>query len=215
MSFKGGEDELKLLAVTNDFLSVPKLARSILEISNYVDYVHIREKSKSISDIRSLLSLLEGKIDRKKLVIHDLLNLALLYEIPSIHLSSIGLPVKKVREENPALRIGRSVHSLEEAKQAELDGADYVLYGHLFETNSKKGMPPRGLAELTMIKSVLDIPVYGIGGISPNHLKAIRETDIDGVAVMSGIFSAQSPIEAAAIYFEQCKEEMDVHEEII
>lgn len=215
MSFKGGEDELKLLAVTNDFLSVPKLARSILEISNYVDYVHIREKSKSISDIRSLLSLLEGKIDRKKLVIHDLLNLALLYEIPSIHLSSMGLPVKKVREENPALRIGRSVHSLEEAKQAELDGADYVLYGHLFETNSKKGMPPRGLAELTMIKSVLDIPVYGIGGISPNHLKAIRETDIDGVAVMSGIFSAQSPIEAAAIYFEQCKEEMDVHEEII
>lgn len=215
MSFKGGEDELKLLAVTNDFLSVPKLARSILEISNYVDYVHIREKSKSISDIRSLLSLLEGKIDRKKLVIHDLLNLALLYEIPSIHLSSIGLPVKKVREENPALRIGRSVHSLEEAKQAELDGADYVLYGHLFETISKKGMPPRGLAELTMIKSVLDIPVYGIGGISPNHLKAIRETDIDGVAVMSGIFSAQSPIEAAAIYFEQCKEEMDVHEEII
>ena len=65
--------------------------------------------------------------------------------IPNLHLPEQGFPVKKVKEHFPHLQIGRSVHSLETAKQAERDGVDYVLYGHCFETNSKKGKAPNGI----------------------------------------------------------------------
>lgn len=197
---------MKLLAVTNDRLPVRQLAQGICQMNEMVDYIHIREKSKSISDIILLIKLLEQEIDKKKLVIHDRLDLALLYNIPTIHLPSYGLPVKRVRKQYPSLRIGRSVHSLDEAIQAEKDGANYVLYGHLFKTNSKLGQPPRGVAELTKIKRMLHIPVYGIGGITANNLKEIKNTNLDGVAVMSGIFDENNPQEEAAAYYKACRE---------
>ena len=73
------------------------------------------------------------------------MDIALLRQIPNIHLPSHGLPVKEVKNQFPYMQVGRSVHTLDEAIQAEKDGADYVLYGHCFETNSKRGLAPNGI----------------------------------------------------------------------
>ena len=202
--------QLKFLAVTDDQHSVQKLASIIIEIKDCVDFVHVREKSKSMQELFLLLELVEeGHVDKRKIVIHDRLDLALIKDIPNIHLPGQGLPVKSVKEYFPSLRIGRSVHSFEEARQAQLDGADYVLYGHVFRTNSKKGKPPKGLTEISEIKRKLDIPIFVIGGITPDRINGIMLANADGIAVMSGIFASDHPAAAAQLYFKRCREETD------
>lgn len=199
---------LRLLAITDDRHSVQELVSIILSIKDSIDFVHIREKSKSVQELLLLIGqLTAGGLDPNKLVINDRLDIALLRGIPNIHLPSHGLPAKEVREHFPHMKIGRSVHSFKEAMQAENDGADYILYGHIYRTDSKRGKAPRGLTELLKIKKELNIPVYAIGGIAPEQIDDLKGKSIDGVAVMSGIFSANDPGTASKQYFKKCREE--------
>jgi len=198
---------MKLIAVTDDSHTVDALTSIISSIQNMVDYVHIREKSKTAHEVLSLIQLLEqAGVNKEKLVIHDRLDIALLTQISNIHLPSHSLPIQKVRENFPHLRIGRSIHSLEEAKQAERDGADYVLYGHCFETDCKKGLTPNGIHTISNMKQALKIPVYAIGGITPNRVHALQQLKTDGIAVMSGIFSSPNPYASALDFSKLCKE---------
>ncbi|MCM3571109.1 thiazole tautomerase TenI [Neobacillus mesonae] len=195
---------MKLIAITDDRHQVLELASKIMQIQNVVDFIHIREKKKSARELIRLLELLLDKgVPKDKIVFHDRLDAALLSGIRNIHLPGHGLPTKQVRAKFPFMRIGCSVHSFEEAKQSEEDGADYVLYGHVFETNSKAGLAPRGVKELEEIKKRLVIPVYAIGGITADRVDDIH---VDGIAVMSGLFSAENPKAAAMYYLEKCKE---------
>ncbi|WP_245640558.1 thiazole tautomerase TenI [Neobacillus massiliamazoniensis] len=204
---KIGVVHLEILAITDDRHSVKELASIILKINKRIDYVHIRDKSKSVRELVFLLELLEeGGVEKRKIVLHDRLDLALIMGIPNIHLPGHGLPVKPVRERFPFMRIGCSVHSFKEACEAERDGANYVLYGHIYETNCKQGKTPKGLKELQEIKMKLDLPVYAIGGITPDKLAEIKKANTEGIAVMSGIFSAKNPEEAVLQYFQMCKE---------
>lgn len=185
---------MKLMAVTDDLHSVSELASMIIGIKDVVDFIQIREKTKTVQQIIALLESLEdGRVEKEKIIINDRLDLALLMNIPNLHLPEHGLPVKKVKEYFPHLRIGRSIHSLETAKKAERDGVDYVLYGHCFETNSKKGKAPNGIHPIIDMKKELHIPVYAIGGIKIDRINALRQVKADGIAVMSGIFSAENP----------------------
>lgn len=182
------------MAVTDDLHSVSELASMIIGIKDVVDFIQIREKTKTVQQIIALLESLEdGRVEKEKIIINDRLDLALLMNIPNLHLPEHGLPVKKVKEYFPHLRIGRSIHSLETAKKAERDGVDYVLYGHCFETNSKKGKAPNGIHPIIDMKKELHIPVYAIGGITIDRINALRQVNADGIAVMSGIFSAENP----------------------
>ena len=82
--------------------------------------------------------------------------------------------------------VGTSVHSTEQLRQAESRGADYVTAGHIFATDCKKGIPPRGIAFLADICKQTDLPVYAIGGIDLEKLPLIAETGAAGACIMSG-----------------------------
>ena len=199
---------MKLMAVTDDMHSVSKLASVIIQIKDAVDFVQIREKTKTVQEIILLLQLLEdGGVKKEKIIINDRLDIALLMSIPNLHLPERGLPVKKVKEHFPHLRIGRSVHSIETAKQAEWDGVDYILYGHCFETNSKKGKVPNGIHPIKEMKKELQIPVFAIGGITINKINALQQVKPDGIAVMSGIFSSEDPLASTKQFYEAIKSE--------
>ena len=198
---------MKLIAMTDDSHSVHELASKISSIHLLIDYIHIREKSKTAHEILSLLDLLQQQgVNKEKIVIHDRLDIALKTDNPNIHLPSHGIPVRIVRATYPHLRIGRSVHSLSEAKQAEADGADYVLYGHCFETKCKEGIVPNGVHNLIDIKKELQIPVFAIGGITPERVCQLQEAKADGIAIMSGIFASANPFESALILSKKCQE---------
>ena len=89
--------------------------------------------------------------------------------------------------------LGCSVHSVREAREAETLGADYVIAGHIYATDCKKGLPPRGLEFLEEICRSVSLPVYAIGGIRLDR-KQIERTlaaGARGVCVMSGAMTCE------------------------
>jgi thiamine-phosphate diphosphorylase len=82
--------------------------------------------------------------------------------------------------------VSTSVHKPEEAAKARENGADFVFAGHVFRTDCKKGLEPRGLDFLRKTVSAAGIPVYGIGGINDSNMKQVMETGAAGVCIMSG-----------------------------
>ena len=82
--------------------------------------------------------------------------------------------------------LGTSIHSVEDAKEAERLGADYVFAGNIFETDCKKGLPGRGLEFLENVCKEVDIPVYAIGGITAEKMPQILGTGAAGGCMMSG-----------------------------
>jgi thiazole tautomerase (transcriptional regulator TenI) len=202
---------VKLMAVTDDMQSVCDLASTIVGIKDKIDMVQIREKTKTAQEIITLLQYLEeGGVEKEKIILNDRLDIALLMEIRNVHLPENGLPVEMIKQKFPHIRIGRSVHSYEGAKKAQRDGADYVLYGHCFETNSKKGKTPNGIEPILEMKEQLRIPVYAIGGISLNKIDTLQQVKADGIAVMSGIFSAEYPISSTKQYYEAINHESKI-----
>ncbi|MGN1090727.1 MAG: thiamine phosphate synthase [Huintestinicola sp.] len=89
--------------------------------------------------------------------------------------------------------VGVSVHSAEEAAAAERGGASYLIAGHIFVTDCKKGIPPRGTQYLEEICRRVSVPVYGIGGINEDNAKEVSVTGADGVCIMSGLMKAEHP----------------------
>ncbi|TCP70395.1 thiamine phosphate synthase [Baia soyae] len=94
-------------------------------------------------------------------------------------------------------KIGVSVHSVEEAIEAERSGADYVGVGALFPTSSKPDTIPLHLDTLRSIRKAIEIPIVGIGGITEENIKRIPADAVNGFAIISSILSAPDPKSAA------------------
>lgn len=95
--------------------------------------------------------------------------------------------------------IGVSVHSISEAETAEMLGASYLIAGHIFATDCKKGLKPRGIEYLSDISEAVKIPVLGIGGISLERLSSVLQTGAAGACVMSHFMNCDNPeIEVSA-----------------
>lgn len=115
-----------------------------------------------------------------------------------LHAEAIHLPLDRFltmdEGDKASFRvIGVSCHSPEDAVTAEKHGATYITAGHIFDTDCKKGMPGRGLAFLEEVCSAVAIPVYAIGGISPENIDAVRAAGAAGACVMSGLMRCGDP----------------------
>lgn len=89
--------------------------------------------------------------------------------------------------------LGVSVHSTSEAVTAQKKGADYLLAGHIFKTDCKKGLKPRGISFLEDILSNVSIPIIAIGGINKSNIDELLKTDVYGAAVMSLVMCSDYP----------------------
>ncbi len=199
---------MKLIAVTDNRHTIEALAEKIIAIKDVVDFIQIREKSKSVRELLTLIEyLLNNGVKKEKIMINDRLDVALMMGIPTVHLPECGLPVQMVKQRYPHLRVGCSVHSFKKAQEAEANGADYILYGHCFQTNSKPGLPPNGVEPILHMKNELNTPIYAIGGISLKTIPSIQAVDADGVALMSSIFKADEPYSITKKFFEAIQHE--------
>ena len=93
---------------------------------------------------------------------------------------------EKTRRLLKAAKVGTSVHSVQEAERAQQLGASYVTAGHIFATDCKRGLSPRGLEFLKAVCNSVDIPVYAIGGIESEHEEMLKDAGAKGACQMSG-----------------------------
>lgn len=119
-------------------------------------------------------------------MLHNFPDVALELQVENIH-----LPLPVLRQMPSHLRqqfqiIGASCHSVEEAEEAQRLGCSYITAGHVFPTDCKKGVPPKGLEFLKKVCSSVTIPVYAIGGINRNNIALIQEAGAKGACIMSG-----------------------------
>ncbi len=114
--------------------------------------------------------------------------------------TAIHLPLAVLRDLDPEVKarfrlIGASCHSPEDAVEAAALGASYVTAGHVFATDCKKGLAPRGLDFLRETCRAVNIPVYAIGGIGPENIRLCKEAGAVGACSMSGFMQAADPAE--------------------
>ncbi len=121
-----------------------------------------------------------------------------------IKVSNIHLPMEiylSYRDELSSFRkIGVSVHSVEEAILAESMDADYIIAGHIFDTDCKKGIPPRGLDFLQEVCLSVSIPVFAIGGINHNNINDVLKCGAEGICLMSQLMKCEDPKEVITSY---------------
>jgi thiamine-phosphate pyrophosphorylase len=128
------------------------------------------------------------------LFINDRADIAMACEADGIHCPENGLPPDTAKRLSPGALVGASVHSTEAALQAQLCGADFVLFGPVFDTPSKREFgPAQGLDALAAVVNQVSVPVLAIGGITPDNAFFCLRNGAAGVSVMSAILSAPDP----------------------
>jgi len=127
-------------------------------------------------------------------IINDDLKLAAELDADGLHLGQGDGYVKDARRIlGPKKIIGVSTHSLEEALRAEADGADYIGFGAMYPTGSKKVSYMPGPAALTAVKSAVRIPVVAIGGINRDNAGAVIDAGADAIAVIAAVLASAEP----------------------
>lgn len=173
---------------------IGELVRTISAIHPYVDVIHLREKAKTAAELVSIIEELQRyQVPLSKIIINDRADVAYAMKVRGVHLAYHSLSPSQVKQSFPTLLVGKSVHSVEEARLAEKQGADYVFYGHVYPSQSKQGQLPRGISALQETAKSVSIPVIAIGGIGHEHISQIKQTNAYGIAVMSGVFLAENP----------------------
>lgn len=110
------------------------------------------------------------------------------FSLAQIHLHTCLSEFAAMKKSSDLL-LSTSVHSAEEAKTAASLGAAFVIVGHIFPTDCKKGLPPRGLEFLRSVCAAVEIPVYAIGGITAERVPQVLAQGAAGVCVMSELMT--------------------------
>lgn len=128
------------------------------------------------------------------LFINERVDIALCVGAEGVHLGQSGIPVSAARKiASKNLLIAVSTHSVQEALEAETNGADFITYGPVYQTPSKmKYGAPVGLDSLREAKSNVAIPLLGIGGINLDNAKDVISAGADGIAMIRGILSEKN-----------------------
>ncbi|MGJ8725273.1 MAG: thiamine phosphate synthase [Roseibacillus sp.] len=163
-----------------------------------------REKSEILAWAKELLPLCrEASVP---FIINDFIDIAKEVDADGVHLGQDDGPLSAAREQLSAGKIvGRSTHSPEQAKGALAEGADYIGFGPLFPTPTKKGRPGIGLENIPAVMAEVgsQIPVFCIGGIKRDNLSVVKEAGAQRVVIVSDLLLADDIAEAAQLAIAQ------------
>ena len=170
--------------------------------------VQLREKTASTKEFYDLALRVKEITSRYDvpLLINDRIDIALAVDSEGVHIGQDDMPADIAREIIGDDKIlGVSASTVEEAKKAEIDSADYIGSGAVFPTSTKDDADSVSKEELKEIVDSIDIPVVAIGGITVENASTLKGSGIAGVSVVSAIMSAEDPKEASEklkeIYF--------------
>jgi thiazole tautomerase (transcriptional regulator TenI) len=182
-----------------DFLDV---ACAVMSALGPRGALHLRAGRATAARLQALAAGLEAAqaVTGAWLVVNDRLDLAIGCRARGAQLTSRSLRVADARRAAPALAVGASVHSLDEARAAADEGASWLVAGHVFATATHPGEEGRGLPFLRALAATVDVPIVAIGGVRPEHCAVLREAGAYGLAVIRGIWDAANAERAASDY---------------
>lgn len=188
----------RLHAITDERIARhPDLDQLATDLAGVGDALAIHARGRSLSGLEHYdLAIRLSAHPPIRLFVNDRLDVALAARAAGVQLTGDSLPPAAARRLDADWWIGRSVHSLEEARSARAEGADYLLAGPVFETASHPGGTPMGVERLEEIVR-LGSPVIAIGGVSPERAGVLKRAGVYGVAAIRALWDAPVPAAAA------------------
>jgi thiamine-phosphate pyrophosphorylase len=195
-------DELRLCLVTDRLQTAGRDLLAVIDqsLAAGVPAVQLREKDLGASELARLARALRAATvaHGAALIINDRVDVALAVGADGVQRTTVSLPIADILAiADKRLRVGASVHALAEAVAAAEAGADWIIFGPVYDTPSKRGYgAPQGLEALERVAHAVSVPVIAIGGITPDRVAEVRRAGAHGVAAISAILSAPSPADA-------------------
>ena len=143
-----------------------------------------------------------------KLIINGRVDLCMALDADGVQLPANGFPLVSARKMLGKDRlIGLSCHSEADVQKASHEGADFAVLGPVYDTPSKRKYGAAlGLEAFRKIRELTSLPLFAIGGIDQDCLKAVFEADADGVALISAIISAKNVGDACRGFLEKIEQ---------
>ncbi len=202
-----------IICVTNKSICEKNGVLFLEQIKNVAEArplaIVLREKDLSLEEYRELagkVSKMCREVEGSRLIIHNFYELILedetdlANELSYLHMLLWKLeelynnqPDEYARLREKLVGLGASCHSVEDAKLAEKLGCTYIIAGHIYNTDCKKGLEGRGLGFLRDVVEAVSIPVYAIGGITPENINDVRNIGASGACIMSSSMTCKSP----------------------
>ncbi|WP_417202823.1 thiamine phosphate synthase [Acetoanaerobium sticklandii] len=178
----------KNICITNRHISKLSLVKQLELIitKSKPDLIILREKDLDKVNYKLLASYLIKLCDKNNIDInlHTYVDIALSLNHKKIHLSYTDF-IYNIDKNRNFQEIGVSVHSVEEAINSSNNGATYIIAGHIFSTDCKKNLKPKGEIFIKEIIESVNIPVYAIGGINFANIEKIKNVGANGACMMS------------------------------
>jgi len=186
--------DFRLYLITDRHLLPPNMLVERVKVLTEcgVKAVQLREKDLSTRELLNLAQQIKN--NSAKLFINDRADITYVANADGLHIPEHGFPVDEARKIVGDKIIGKSAHSLEAALRAEEEGADYVTFGPIYDTQSKRKYgEPFGLDKLKEVTQNISISVFAIGGINPERAKDCVDAGASGVGVISDLLLAENP----------------------
>ena len=164
--------------------------------------LHLRAGRASGASLQALGETLAAaqQVTGAWLVVNDRVDVAMAVRARGAQLTSRSLTAADARRAAPALAIGASVHAVTEGTEAADSGADWLVAGRVFAASAAAGADGLGMAFVEALIAAVEVPVIAIGGVRPQHCRALRLAGVHGVAVIRGIWDAPNAERAASDY---------------
>ncbi|MFQ5964455.1 MAG: thiamine phosphate synthase [Candidatus Scalinduaceae bacterium] len=199
-----------LVLITNGKICESELTTIITQaLEGGVRTVQLREKdlsTKKLFELAKRLREITKDLDAN-LIINDRVDIALAVNADGVHLGWQSLDIDVIRKIiGHEKLIGFSAHNLQEARKADIKGADYITLSPIFNTSYKDFLiQPLGIEEIGKIKKQISIPVIALGGINEDNIREVLENGADGIAVVSNIILSEDPGQSASRLCDEIK----------
>jgi thiamine-phosphate pyrophosphorylase len=194
--------DFRLYVVSNRSLVSDLVAFAREASAHGLKALQLREKDISDSELLALAQDIQRAAPDLHLIINERPDIAIACGAYGVHASEEGWPGDRLRAEFPNLTIGKSLHAA--TRDTNWNGLDYATFGPVYDTPSKSalGIGPRGLGALRQAVELAPVPLFAIGGMTPERAHLCKQRGVYGVAVMSDLLTARDIAARLAEYKE-------------
>jgi len=165
-----------------------------------VDLIQLRGKGRPIEKLADLAATLHQLTARSStpLIMNDHAEIASRVPVEGVHVGQDDDSIEAARRKaGHEIIVGKSTHSLEQARAAQREGADYIGFGPIFATPTKPDYTPIGLADISRVHAEVSLPIFCIGGINIDNLQSVMDAGAKRVVMVSALLKAHSIVDYA------------------